>query len=66
MLRALELNPNLAEAYHFYSFYLMVRGRYEEAVDAAKRAHELDPLSLRGKCSYCRLSQRSAPLRRGN
>ncbi|HEY5401767.1 MAG TPA: winged helix-turn-helix domain-containing protein [Pyrinomonadaceae bacterium] len=46
ILRALELNPNLADGYRFYSYYLMVRGRFEESVDAAKRAHELDPLSL--------------------
>jgi TolB-like protein/DNA-binding winged helix-turn-helix (wHTH) protein/lipoprotein NlpI len=44
--RALQLNPNLAPLNHLYSFYLFDMGRYDESIDAARRARELDPLSL--------------------
>lgn len=44
--RAIELNPNRPEIHHFYSFFLMVQGRYDEAIAEAKHARELDPLSL--------------------
>jgi TolB-like protein/Tfp pilus assembly protein PilF len=44
--RAIELNPSYATAYHSYSFYLGKMGRFEEALAAARRAQELDPLSL--------------------
>src|SRR6266550_2143603 len=44
--RALELNPNYAEAHHWYAIYLANLGRHEEADHEARRAVELDPLSL--------------------
>jgi len=44
-LRALELNPNLAEAHHLYSFVLVVAQRPDEAVREEKRSMELDPFS---------------------
>jgi len=45
--RAIELNPNYALAHQGYSFYLgMVRGRYPEAIAEAKKAQQVDPLSL--------------------
>jgi TolB-like protein/DNA-binding winged helix-turn-helix (wHTH) protein/Flp pilus assembly protein TadD len=44
--RAIELNPNYANAHNFYAGYLMSRGRAEEAIAASNRARELDPLSL--------------------
>jgi len=44
--RGLELNPNYATAYHWYSIYLSYMGRADEAIAAIKRAQELDPLSL--------------------
>lgn len=44
--RAIELNPNYANAHNFYASYLMSRGRAEEALAASNRARELDPLSL--------------------
>jgi TolB-like protein/DNA-binding winged helix-turn-helix (wHTH) protein/tetratricopeptide (TPR) repeat protein len=44
--RALQLNPNLAPLNHLYSFYLFDMGRYDESIDAARHARELDPLSL--------------------
>jgi eukaryotic-like serine/threonine-protein kinase len=40
--RALELNPNLANAYHWYSSLLASLGRFDEAVQAAQRADDLD------------------------
>jgi tetratricopeptide (TPR) repeat protein len=45
--RALELNPNSAEAHGGYSFHLTQTGRFEESMAHAKRAVELDPLTLR-------------------
>lgn len=44
--RALELNPNYATAYHWYSFSLAAMCRIKEAVEEIERAYELDPLSL--------------------
>ena len=44
--RALELNPNSADAHDWYSFYLAQMGRFEESMAHAKRAVELDPLTL--------------------
>jgi TolB-like protein/Flp pilus assembly protein TadD len=43
--RAIELNPNYATAYHWYSIFLKDVGRYDEAASVIKRAQELDPLS---------------------
>jgi adenylate cyclase len=44
--KAIELNPNNAQAHHGYGTYLACMGRYEEAIYEAKRACEVDPLSL--------------------
>jgi TolB-like protein/DNA-binding winged helix-turn-helix (wHTH) protein/Tfp pilus assembly protein PilF len=43
--RAIELNPNYANAHHWYSHSLMQLGRTEESLQEARRAEELDPLS---------------------
>jgi len=43
--RAIEINPNYATAYHWYSILLRVLGRNDEAAAMIKRAHEIDPLS---------------------
>jgi serine/threonine protein kinase/Tfp pilus assembly protein PilF len=43
---AIGLNSNYATAHHWYSAYLISRGRFNEAISEAKRARELDPLSL--------------------
>ncbi|MBA3354190.1 MAG: tetratricopeptide repeat protein, partial [Blastocatellia bacterium] len=43
--RAIELNPNYATAYHWYSIFLKDLGRYEESATMIKRAQQLDPLS---------------------
>ena len=44
--RAIELNPNYANAHNLYASYLMSRGRIDESIAASNRARELDPLSL--------------------
>jgi serine/threonine protein kinase/tetratricopeptide (TPR) repeat protein len=43
--RTLELNPNLANGYHWYGLYLVYMGRFDEGLTEIKRARELDPLA---------------------
>ncbi|HET6176040.1 MAG TPA: winged helix-turn-helix domain-containing protein [Candidatus Sulfotelmatobacter sp.] len=43
--RALELDHNYAPAHHWYSMYLALEGRKQEALAEAEKAYELDPLS---------------------
>ena len=43
--RAIELNANLADAWHIYSHFLTSTLRLDEAVDAALRGIEVDPLA---------------------
>ncbi len=43
--RALELDPNSADAHLFYAHLLSNTGRHPEALAEIKRARELDPLS---------------------
>jgi TolB-like protein/DNA-binding winged helix-turn-helix (wHTH) protein/Tfp pilus assembly protein PilF len=46
-LKAIELNPNYANAHLFYAgAYLTPMGRHEEAIAEMKKALEVDPLSL--------------------
>lgn len=42
--RAIELNPNRADTYRLYAYYLQAMSRHEEALAAAHRAVELDPV----------------------
>ena len=44
--RAIELNPNYAPAYQWYSGELWTLGRLDEALQAAEKARSLDPLSV--------------------
>jgi TolB-like protein/thioredoxin-like negative regulator of GroEL len=44
--RAIELNPNSAEARDYYALYLSDLGRSEEALAEIRKARELDPLSV--------------------
>jgi eukaryotic-like serine/threonine-protein kinase len=44
--RAIELNPNYAEAHHFYSHYLMGQGRIDESLRESQTALESDPVNL--------------------
>ncbi|MFC2099564.1 hypothetical protein ACFLSF_01875, partial [Candidatus Bipolaricaulota bacterium] len=43
--RAIDLDPNCAMAHHWYSLVLGATGRAEEALQASRRAMELDPLA---------------------
>jgi len=45
--RTLALNPNYSEAYDTYCSLLLASGRISEAVSAARRSKELNPLSPR-------------------
>jgi tetratricopeptide (TPR) repeat protein len=44
--RAIELNPNYATAHQWYSYFLTAMGRFPEAVEEARKAQQIDPLSL--------------------
>jgi serine/threonine protein kinase len=44
--QAIASNPNYPTAHQWYSEYLYCMGRYDEAIAEAKRAQELDPLSV--------------------
>jgi len=43
--RALELNPNLVRAHHWYATYLMALHRWPEALDQMEQAQRLEPSS---------------------
>ncbi|HKR59866.1 MAG TPA: protein kinase, partial [Pyrinomonadaceae bacterium] len=43
---AIKLNPNYPTAHQRYSLFLPIFGRFEESVAEARRAQQLDPLSL--------------------
>ena len=45
MARALALNPNLTDAYCWRALFLMLQERHEEALQDARHAVALDPLS---------------------
>ncbi|MGD2217187.1 MAG: tetratricopeptide repeat protein, partial [Gemmatimonadales bacterium] len=45
LLKAIELNPNYANAHHWYAQYLGTLRRWEEGLAEADRAVALDPLS---------------------
>jgi TolB-like protein len=44
--RALELNPSYATARQWYSEYMIIAGRIDDAIVEIKRAREYDPLSM--------------------
>lgn len=44
--RAIELDPHYATTRHWYSLHLAYRSRFDDARREAKRAQEIDPLSL--------------------
>jgi TolB-like protein/DNA-binding winged helix-turn-helix (wHTH) protein/Flp pilus assembly protein TadD len=43
--RAIALNPNCANAHHWYALFLAMHGRFPEAREEIRRARILDPLS---------------------
>jgi TolB-like protein/Flp pilus assembly protein TadD len=43
--QAIKLNPSYAEGYHGLSFYWLVAGRFDKAMEAIQAAVRLDPLS---------------------
>jgi tetratricopeptide (TPR) repeat protein len=43
--RAIELDPNYPTAHHWYAHYLVVAGRFDEALNEIQLAHQLDPYS---------------------
>jgi TolB-like protein/DNA-binding winged helix-turn-helix (wHTH) protein/Tfp pilus assembly protein PilF len=43
--RAIDLNPNYANAHHWYAEYLSLMGRHDRAIAESLRARELDPIS---------------------
>ncbi len=43
--RALEINPSLAIAHYHDAWFHVLFGRWEESIEAHKRAQELDPLT---------------------
>ncbi|MGH9870427.1 MAG: protein kinase domain-containing protein [Candidatus Polarisedimenticolia bacterium] len=43
---AIDLNPGYSVAHHWYSLFAMSQSRPEQAIASARRALELDPLSL--------------------
>ena len=44
--RALQLNPNYATAHQWYGMWFMAHGRFDEALEEERLAHEADPLSM--------------------
>ncbi len=46
--RAIRLSPNYATAHENYATFLARMGRFDESLREARRAQELDPLSLSG------------------
>ena len=44
-VRGIELNPTYANGHQWYSIYLVVTGRYDEAIERIRIALELEPLS---------------------
>ena len=45
---AIKYKPGYAPAHQWYSSYLVAMGRFDEAIDQARRAQELEPLSFIG------------------
>jgi DNA-binding winged helix-turn-helix (wHTH) protein/TolB-like protein/tetratricopeptide (TPR) repeat protein len=56
--RAIELNPNLVLAHHWYAEMLGLIGRYDDAETQFRRARELDPLSVAIVVDYARMVTR--------
>jgi TolB-like protein/class 3 adenylate cyclase len=44
--RAIEMTPNAANIYYWYSFTITHKGRHDEGINLLQKALDLDPLSL--------------------
>jgi TolB-like protein/DNA-binding winged helix-turn-helix (wHTH) protein/Tfp pilus assembly protein PilF len=44
--KSIELNPRRADTWHWYSHFLMARGRVAESIQASRKAIELEPFDL--------------------
>ena len=51
--RSIELNANYPTAHQWYGEYLMVMGRFDDALAETKKAVEIDPLSLVANTGVC-------------
>ena len=51
--RAIALNPQLARAHALYALFLITTSRHEDALEQARAAHKLDPLSLMINMTVC-------------
>ncbi len=60
--RAIELNPNLVLARHWYAEMLGLIGRYDDAEAQFRRARELDPLSVAVRVDFARMLTRRGRL----
>lgn len=56
--RAIELDPEFAEAYHFRAKILSTTNRHDEAIAAQKKASELDPFARPWALAYIYLLAR--------
>jgi len=61
--RALELDPNLVLAHHWYAEMLGLIGRYDDASAEFRRARELDPLSVAVRVDFARMLTRTGAAR---
>ena len=60
--RAIELNPNLVLARHWYAEMLGLIGRFDDAEAQFRRARELDPLSVAVRVDFARMQTRRGRL----
>jgi DNA-binding winged helix-turn-helix (wHTH) protein/tetratricopeptide (TPR) repeat protein len=56
--QTIELSPGFDEIHYFYSFFLVVMGRFDEAISEGQRALKCNPFSVRisqhlAYCLYC-------------
>jgi eukaryotic-like serine/threonine-protein kinase len=51
--KALELNPQLPVAHALYAIFLITTGQHDESIAEARRAQQLDPISLLNNMSLC-------------
>jgi len=56
--RAIEMNPNLVLARHWYAEMLGLIGRYDDAEVQFRRARELDPMSVALRVDFARMLTR--------